>query len=106
MGAEIVAAVYRAKPGKEDELAALLEKHVPVLRAQGLATDRAPIVMRSPKDGTFIEIFEWDTAGSAQAAHENPAVAEIWNAMGEIADFLTLSDLPEAQLRFAHFLPV
>lgn len=103
MGTEICQAVYRAKPGKADELAALIAGHVPLLQAEGLATDRAPIVMRSKTDGTFIEVFEWNAAGSAGQAHENPRVAEIWNAMGEIADFLTLADVPEATARFAHF---
>lgn len=106
MAAEIVMAVYRPKPGKGDEMAALIEKHVPVLRAEGLATDREPIVVRSKKDGTFVEIFEWDTADSARKAHEIPAVQEIWGAMEQIADFLTLGDLEEAPARFAHFDPV
>ena len=106
MAAEIVMAVYRPKPGKGDELAALIEKHVPVLRAEGLATEREPIVVRSQSDGTFIEIFEWDTADAARAAHENPAVQAIWGAMEQIADFLTLGELEEAGVRFAHFDPV
>ena len=106
MSAEIVMAVYRPKEGKGDELAALIEKHVPVLRAEGLATDRAPIVVRSKLDGTFVEIFEWDTADAAGKAHENPAVQEIWNAMEAVADFVTLGDLAEAGGRFPHFEPV
>ncbi len=106
MATEICQAVYRAKPGKDEELAALIQRHVPVLRAEGLATERASIVMRSPRDGTFIEIFEWSRPDEAHAAHTNPKVAEIWNAMEEVAEFLTLADVPEATVRFAHFEPV
>ncbi len=105
MGTEICQAVYRPKPGKDDELAALIAGHVPMLQAEGLATDRAPIVMRSGKDGTFIEVFEWATEGAASQAHTNPEVQKIWGAMGEVADFLTLADVPEATDRFAHFGP-
>jgi len=106
MTTEIVQAVYRAKPGKEAALAALIERHVPLLRAEGLATERAATVMRSPRDGTFIEVFEWTRPDAAHAAHTNPKVAEIWGAMEEVAAFLTLADVPEATVRFAHFEPV
>ena len=105
MAAEIVMAVYRPKEGQGDAMAALIEKHVPLLRAEGLATQREPIVVRSKLDGTFIEIFEWDTADAAQAAHENPAVAALWREMESVADFLTLGDISEASVRFAHFDP-
>ena len=104
--AQIVTAVYRPHPGKEDTLAALIEKHYPLLRAEGLATERAPVVMRSQTDGTFIEVFEWINGGAAGVAHENPAVSALWEAMAEVADFLTLADLPEAATRFPHFRPV
>lgn len=106
MGTEICQAVYRAKPDKDDELAALIARHVPILQAEGLASDRAPIVMRSKKDGTFIEVFEWATEGAANQAHANPEVEKIWGAMAEVADFLTLADVPEATDRFAHFTAV
>jgi hypothetical protein len=106
MGTEIVIAVYRAKAGKEAELASLIERHVPVLRAEGLASEREVVVMRSPKDGTFMEVFEWSSREAAQAAHTNEQVGAHWGAMAEVADFLTLADLPEAVDRFPHFSPV
>ena len=80
MSAEIVMAVYRPKPGKADEMAALIERHTPLLRAEGPATERAPVVVRS-QDGTFLEIFEWDTSESPAAPHQMPAVKEIWDEM-------------------------
>ena len=106
MPSELVIAVYRAKPGKEEDLAKLIEGHVPLLRERGLATDREAIVMRSPKDGTFLEVFEWQESNSADAAHTDEAVGPLWGQMGEIADFLTLADVPEATKHFPHFNPV
>jgi len=100
---EIVMALYRAHPGHEDELAAVVARHFPVLQEQGLVTDRAPMLMRS-SDGTWIEIFEW-VDGGAERAHTNPAVQEVWGAMMPIADFTTLAELPEADRRFPHFRP-
>ena len=46
MSAEIVIAMYRPKEGKAEALRALVEGHVSLLRERGLATPRAPIVMR------------------------------------------------------------
>ena len=103
MASEVCIAVYRAKPGKEEELAQLIEGHVPLLQSEGLATGRAPIVMRSKADGTFLEVFEWAAADSAHAAHTNEKVGPLWGQMGEIADFLTLADVPEAVHNFPHF---
>jgi len=105
MAHEFCIALYRPKAGKSDELAALIAGHVPLLRSEGLATDREAIVMRSPKDGTFLEIFEWVAPDSAHAAHTNEKVGPLWGQMGEIADFVTLSDVPEAGVPFPHFTP-
>lgn len=106
MATEICIAIYRPKPGKDEQLARLIEGHVPLLQAEGLATDRAPIVMRSSKDGTFLEVFEWAHAGAAGEAHEHAKIGPLWEAMGEVGDFLTLADVPEAAGQFPHFLPV
>lgn len=105
MPAEIVMAVYRAKSGKADEIAGLIKRHVPLLREEGLATARASIVVRSPEDGTFVEIFEWDTADAVVPPHEIPAVKEIWTAMEQVADFVTLGDVPESKVQFPSFTP-
>ncbi len=105
MGQEIVQAVYRAKPGKVDELVALIEKHEPALRASGLVTERPFTVMRSRDGSTFIEVFEWVSSEAAHDAHTNEHVGPIWGAMAEVAEFLTLADLPEATSPFPHFTP-
>ena len=48
----IVVVAYKPKLGKESELEALLKGHHPILREEGLASDRDSIIMRS-EDGTI-----------------------------------------------------
>ena len=76
----VVMAMYRPKPGKDDALRAVIARHVPRLRELGLATSR-PVALLQAGDGTYVEIFEWAPGGAA-AAHTNAAVMEIWNAFG------------------------
>ena len=105
MKPEIVIALYRPHQGKDSELRKLIAQHLPVLRKLELVTDRAPIVMKS-KDGTYLEIFEWRTAESADLAHQLPEIAKVWEAMGKIADFPKIEDLEEIHEHFPHFEPV
>jgi hypothetical protein len=99
---EVVIAMYRAKPGKMQELEPLVRKHFPVLKEYGLTTEKDPFVGRSA-DGTILEIFEWANAESAKKAHDHPAVAKIWEAMAAVCDFGKLEQLPEAKNMFPHF---
>ena len=101
----IVIAVYRAKPGKIDELTALITTHVPRLREQSLVTERQPIIMQSGDD-TFIEVFEWMSNEAIEQAHTNPAVLEMWQQFGEVAEYLPVGKLPEAANLFSEFSPV
>ena len=105
MNPEIVIALYRPNEGGDEELRALIDEHIPTLRRLELITDRPAILCRS-KDGTYLEIFEWRNANSSSRAHEHPEVARIWEAMGEIAAFPALSEVPEAGGRFPHFTPI
>lgn len=105
MKPEVVFAVYRPRPGKGKALEKLVARHVPLLRKLKLATDRPAVVVRAG-DGTLVEVFEWRSGKSADAAHEHPAVAEIWEGMGRIAEFSTLASLPEAARPFPHFRPL
>jgi len=106
MPSEVVLAVYRPKPGKEDALKAQVAAHWPALKQSGLVTDREPILLQS-KDGSWIEIFEWKDGGaSAAAAHEHPIIGPLWNAMMENCDFIPPSALPECAQPFPHFKPV
>jgi hypothetical protein len=103
---EIVFALYRPKPGREAELAAIVDTHVLELRKLGLVTARAPIVARSRKDGTIVEAFEWASAEAIERAHRDPAVQAIWSRFGESAEYPTFGQLAEANETFAGFEPV
>ena len=106
MSGAIVLALYRPKEGKEAALLDLLRGHVPLLRKEGLATDRPVLLLKSREDGTLIEIFEWTSSAAADQAHSNPRVREVWSAMGEVADFGPLSQLAETARPFPHFDPL
>ena len=84
----------------------LLSRHVPMLRAEELVTDRPVTFVRARSDGTYIEIFEWRSNDHARRAHENPKVAELWAALEAAAEFVRLADLREAARSFAHFEPI
>lgn len=102
---EMVIAVYRPKPGREAELLELVGEHVPILRAEGLATAREPLVMRAA-DGCLLEVFEWASAEAVENAHHNPNVQALWGRFAECCDYEALANLPEAQRLFSPFEPV
>ena len=72
----ISVACYKPRPGREEALMELVRNHLPPLRAQGLVTERTPIVMRTA-DGTIVEIFEWVSQEAIAGAHKNPAVLDL-----------------------------
>lgn len=92
---------YRPKPGREAELLELTREHHPILRKEGLVTDRPPIVTRA-KDGTIVEVFEW-VEGGAEGAHTNPAVADLWRRYEAVCDYVPLNKLAECEALFAGF---
>ena len=71
MSGVCVIVAYRPKPGKEEELLAIVRSRVPTLRKEGLVTDRVPVLMRA-KNGTLIEVSEWKSREAIDAAHKNP----------------------------------
>ena len=101
----MVIVAYRPRPGKEALLMELTKHHLPVLRAQGLATERASSVMRAA-DGTIVEVFEWKSQAAIDSAHKNPVVAKMWQQYGEACDYISLKDLKEASELFASFEPI
>jgi hypothetical protein len=101
----MVISVYRPKAGKEGRLLEVLKTHLPILRGEGLATDRPSQVMRA-KDGTMIEVFEWQSQEAIDAAHENDAVKAMWVDFEEACEYEKLTSLPESQELFASFEPV
>lgn len=104
MGKFVIVA-YRPRPGKEQELLQLTREHLPILRSQGLATDRPSYVMKAA-DGTIIEVFEWKSAEAIAAAHQNP----VWQAMcarySAACEYISLESLSESKNMFAEFDPV
>ncbi len=90
----MVHVTYRPKPASEEQLFALVKQHWPVLRRLGLSTGEPAEVYRATDKRTgrvsFIEIFSWKDDGSSAAAHNNPEVMAIWDAMGPLLESLDL----------------
>lgn len=101
----IVIVAYRPRDGMQEELLDAIRDHLPILRSEGLATDREPTVVRAD-DGTYLEIFEWASADAIEAAHSNPVVQKLWARFGEACEYRTLASLSEAQDMFAEFEPI
>jgi quinol monooxygenase YgiN len=101
MGSMVIAC-YKPRPGKQEELAALVREHLAPLRAEGLVTDRAPIAMRA-KDGTILEIFEWKSEEHVAAAHKNPVVQDLWKKFEAVCWYETPANVPELKNMFSHF---
>ena len=97
-----VIVVYRPRDGQTETLLACIRDHLPVLRAEGLATDRPPLVLRAAS-GAFVEIFEWRSDDAIAQAHENPAVLALWERFGACCEYIPLASLPEAQQPFSPF---
>lgn len=103
MSAHWVACVYKPHKGKEAELVSLFQRHYATLKGFGLVTDRPHLLLRSPIDGSFLELFEWKSEEAAGEAHDNARVMEIWNGFAKHAEMLKLADLAEASESFPHF---
>ncbi|WP_263408270.1 hypothetical protein [Terriglobus tenax] len=103
-GRSVVIVAYRPKPGKEEDLLQLTREHLPLLRTEGLATDREAVVCRAA-DGTLLEVFEWE-AGAIEKAHANPRVMALWERYWACCEVVPLNQLPESSQMFAGFAPV
>ena len=103
-GKTVVIVAYKPKPGKEADLLQLTREHVPLLRAEGLATDH-PVTACQAKDGTIVEVFEW-AAGGVERAHSNPVVHKLWERYAAACDIVPLVSLPESSNIFASFTPI
>ncbi len=101
----IVIVAYKPKPGMAAELETLAKAHVPLLRSQGLATERESIIMRA-EDGTIVEVFEWVSAEAIESAHQNAAVLEMWQNYAEVCDYIPISQVSESDQLFAEFTPM
>ena len=101
MGRFVIVA-YQPKAGQEQALLAAVKKHLQVLRAAALVTNRPAYVMRAA-DGTVVEVFEWRSAAAIQQAHSNPAVQALWAEFSAVCNYVPLGKLAEAQQMFAEF---
>jgi hypothetical protein len=104
-GGVLVIVAYRPRPGKEGLLLELTREHTPILRGQGLATDRPAYAMRAA-DGTIIEVFEWKSQEAIAAAHTNPEVLKLWERYGEACEYVPLTSVKECSDMFAGFEPI
>ena len=106
MSGVIVIVAYKPKPGRQsDEVLAIVRRRMPLLRGEGLVTDRLPTIMRC-RDGTIIEVSEWKSQDAIDAAHKNPNVLAFWNEMFAVCECVPLKTLPEAEEMFAGFEPL
>ncbi len=98
---QVAIVAYRPKPGKDEELLALTREHHPILAKQGLVTSRRPVIVRA-KDGTIVEVFEWEF-GAIERAHVNPVVGELWKRYEAVCEYVPLASLTESSNLFAGF---
>lgn len=90
---------YRPKPGREEELFALVKKHWPALRSTGLAVDDSIELYRATDKRSgqqyFVEIFSWRDAKAPEIAHQMPEIMAIWEPMTPMLDRLELAVLEQ-----------
>ena len=98
----IVIAAFKPKPGKEQQLLDVVNRHWRVLQQQGLVTERARIAMRAA-DGTVIEVFEWRSPEAIEQAHRNAAVLALWTEFDAACDYVPVAAVPEAGRMFSEF---
>lgn len=98
----IVVVAYQPKMGKTIELKCLVQKHVPILRTEGLATEREAVLMQSA-NGSIIEVFEWVSERAIELAHDNEVVQAMWEEFAQICDFVPVASLPESGQLFSEF---
>ena len=98
-------AAYRPHPGKQARLLDCVRDHMPVLRAQKLVTQRPAQAMRA-KDGTIVEVFEWESDDAIERAHSNPEVHKLWARFNEACEYVPLASLAECSEMFANFEPL
>ena len=98
----VVICSYRPKPGNEQEVLELTDRHLHALRASRLITTYPHTAMQA-EDGTVIEIFEWASVEAARKAETDTRIQEVWRKFAELADFVPLSSVQETTRPFAHF---
>ncbi|MBV6478778.1 MAG: hypothetical protein HGGPFJEG_01535 [Ignavibacteria bacterium] len=101
----LVITCFKPNPGKESELLEVVRDHMPILKKEGLVTDRPCHVMKS-KNGSIIEVFEWKSQQAIDDAHKNKNVLELWKRFENACEYKTLSSIEESNIMFPGFEPV
>ena len=101
MGRFVIVA-YTPKANHEAGLLKAVKKHLVVLEAEGLITEKPAYVMRAT-NGTILEVFEWKSAEAIQQAHQLSSVQALWGEFAAVCDYTKLSDISETQQMFAEF---
>jgi hypothetical protein len=96
---------YKPRPGCENALLNLVHQHLAPPPAEGLVTDRTPILKRTA-NGTIVEVLEWVSQDAIAGARRNPVVLDLWKHFEAVCWHETPSNLPELQNMFSHFEPV
>ena len=85
----IVICHFRVKAGCEDEIMKLFRDHDAVLRRLDLVTDEPGVVYRGADAAgrpMLWKIFVWKNEAAAEAAHQHPDVAELWERMEPLCE--------------------
>ena len=101
MGRFVIVA-YAPKQGQEQPLLDLVTKHMDVLKAEDLVTQKSACIMRA-SNGSIVEVFEWKSPGAIQRAHQSPAVQALWQEFESVCEYVPLRDLSETEQLFAEF---
>ncbi len=98
----ITFAAFKPKPGKEQELLAVIADRLPLLRRLGLATDRPNITCRA-HNGVIVDVSEWASEEAVEKAHNTPEVLALWMRFDACCEFVKLDALAEVHEMFATF---
>lgn len=98
-----VIAAYRAKPGREAALDALVRRHGPLLKRLGFVGETAATILRAA-EGEIVEIFAWKPGGY-EKAHRHPEVLALWDQFSEACDFIPVTEVSGCDRIFTPFTP-
>lgn len=98
----IATVCYRAKPGMQEALHALCAKHYARLYVHGFVTRKLPTFMTA-RDGCVIQVLEWKSAHSIEAASKHPMVSALRREYQNVSELVPLASLPEVAEPIALF---
>jgi hypothetical protein len=87
-------AVNSPKPGREQQLPAVVDRHPEVLRAAALVTAR-PAGVTCAGNGALVEVLGWRLAAAVAAAHKHPAARALEAEFAAACDDTPLAALAE-----------